>query len=101
MPIKVLDGTLVIMEPGIDPQHVAFTINTSLTTHTTIASGANSVPFNTWSHIAAISDGTTMQLYVNGIQVGSAVSPPVLPSTFTTLFALTREVGQKSSSLKA
>ena len=33
--------------------------------------GTTALPLNTWSHLAATYDGTTMRLYVNGVQVAS------------------------------
>lgn len=83
------------LPPAVDPQHVVFTINQSSTTNTSVSSSANSVPFNTWTHIAATSDGTTMRLYINGIQVDSAASPLVLANTFTTLFGAYQRNGIK------
>ncbi len=34
--------------------------------------GTSQLPLNTWSHLAATSDGTTLKLFVNGVQVGSS-----------------------------
>jgi len=33
--------------------------------------GTSALPINTWSHLAATYDNTTLRLYVNGVQVGS------------------------------
>ena len=44
--------------------------------------GTSQLPLNTWTHLAATYDGTTLRLYVNGVQVGSsAVSGALLTST--------------------
>ena len=40
-----------------------------------------SLPTNTWSHVAATWDGTTLRLYVNGVQVGSRAVAGTLSTT--------------------
>ena len=46
------------------------------------ARGVAPLALNTWSHLAATYDGTTLRLYVNGSLVGSrAVANPLLTST--------------------
>jgi hypothetical protein len=46
------------------------------------ANGTAGLPLNSWSHLAATHDGTTLRLYVNGVQVGTrAVSGALLTST--------------------
>jgi Concanavalin A-like lectin/glucanases superfamily/Putative esterase len=46
------------------------------------ARGTAQVPLNTWTHLAATHDGTTLRLYINGAQVRSrGVSGSLLTST--------------------
>jgi len=46
------------------------------------ARGTAALPLNAWTHLAATHDGTTVRLYVNGVQVGSrAVAGGLLTST--------------------
>jgi len=33
--------------------------------------GTSALPLNTWSHLAMTYDGTTMRIYINGVQAGS------------------------------
>ncbi|WP_439676609.1 LamG-like jellyroll fold domain-containing protein [Embleya sp. MST-111070] len=44
-------------------------INTTGTNNDTYADGTAPLPTNTWTHLTATYDGTTLRLYVNGIQV--------------------------------
>jgi hypothetical protein len=46
------------------------------------ARGSAALPLNTWTHLAASYDGTTLRLFVNGVQAASrAVAGPLLTST--------------------
>ncbi len=46
------------------------------------ARGTVALPLNAWTHLAATHDGTTLRLYVNGVQVGSrAMAGSLLTST--------------------
>jgi PKD repeat protein len=39
------------------------------------------IPQGTWSHVAVTSDGTTMRIYLNGVQVGTTPVGGTLPNT--------------------
>jgi hypothetical protein len=46
------------------------------------ARGTSQLPLNAWTHLAGTYDGTTLRLYVNGVQVGSRpVTGALLTST--------------------
>jgi PKD repeat protein len=48
----------------------------------TALQGPNALPLNTWSHVAGTFDGTTLALYVNGVQVASrAQTGSITPGT--------------------
>jgi hypothetical protein len=45
------------------------------------ALGTAALPLNTWTHLAATYDGTTLRMFVNGVQVGTlALSGPLTTS---------------------
>jgi len=53
------------------------TLNFNIGTGSTwkeVNSPANTLMLNTWQHVAGVFNGTTLTLYVNGIQVGTPVS---------------------------
>ena len=46
------------------------------------ARGTQQLPLNTWTHLAATYDNSTLRLYVNGVQVGTrAAAGPLITST--------------------
>ncbi|HVQ58803.1 MAG TPA: LamG-like jellyroll fold domain-containing protein [Solirubrobacterales bacterium] len=55
--------------------------NFTATENAATAPAANSLPLNTWSHLAATYDGTTLRLYVNGTQVATKAATGAMPNT--------------------
>jgi hypothetical protein len=49
-------------------------------TFTTPLFGTSTLPLNTWSHLASTYDGTTLRLYVNGVQVASRAQTGAIPA---------------------
>ena len=57
--------------------------------------GTTGLPVNTWSHLAGTYDGTTMRLYVNGVQIASrAQSGTIATSTGPLCFGGDSDYGQ-------
>src|SRR5690606_12682581 len=46
-----------------------------------IVSPINTLSLNTWQHVAGTYDGSTMRLYLNGVQIGSAAGSFNIGST--------------------
>ena len=45
------------------------------------AAGTSALPVNSWSHLAASYDGSTLRLYVNGVQVAGTTVSGALPTS--------------------
>ncbi len=71
--------------PGVDP-HLSFALLLPSTRMPEFnvgvapgvggsASAASPIPLRTWTHLAGVSDGTTLRLYVNGVLSGSGPAP--------------------------
>jgi glucose/arabinose dehydrogenase len=56
----------------------AYVVPASAPSTTFDARGTAQLPVNTWSHLAATYDGSTLRLYINGAQVGSRVGAGAL-----------------------
>src|SRR5207244_541666 len=49
---------------------------------------------NTWSHVAATWDGTTLKLFVNGVQIAGNVTNATIPSSENLLIGRSQIYGQ-------
>ena len=49
-----------------------------------IISSSTAIPYNAWTHIALVSDGTNMKLYFNGVQTGSSAAVGAQVASVTT-----------------
>jgi len=47
----------------------------------TILQSTNAVPLNTWSHVAVSRSGTSLQMFVNGVQQASATNSTAISPT--------------------
>ena len=57
-----------------------FWISSPGSTNFSVAVGSTTVPLNTWSHVAGTWDGTTIRVFLNGVQIGTEVKAGVFPS---------------------
>lgn len=63
--------------------------------NSTVLNAAFTVPLNTWTHIAAVYDGSNMYVYANGNLVGSQAAPVSLPTT-TDQFNIGSRIGSNT-----
>ena len=72
--------TLLLKQRDGGASYSMYSSNTSgnpLGAHGTSAVGSSALPLSVWSHLAFTDDGTTMRLYVNGVQVAMRTDPAV------------------------
>jgi hypothetical protein len=60
------------------------------TSTTTLTATSGTLPLNTWYHAVATYDGSTMRLYLNGVQVGSAAKAGTLATSASVPVAMGR-----------
>ena len=60
--------------------------------NSTVLNSPFTVPLNTWTHIAAVYDGSNMYVYANGTLIASQAAPASLPST-TNPFYIGNRIG--------
>ncbi len=63
--------------------------------NSTVLNSAFTVPLNTWTHIAAVYDGSNMYVYANGTLVGSQAATVSLPTT-TDQFNIGSRIGSNT-----
>ena len=54
--------------------------------HTEWLSGPTASPVNAWTHVALTYDGTTLRLYVNGVQVATKAATGAIQTTTNPLW---------------
>ena len=64
---------------------------------TTVSSADSAVPYNTWTHVAATSDGSTLKLYINGMLVDSTGSLPPVSTDYNLLMGASQTSGAKEN----
>ena len=52
------------------------------------ATSAATIPLNTWTHVAGVRNGATLNLYINGVQDGTAALSTSAVATTTEVFAV-------------
>jgi hypothetical protein len=85
---------------GSKSEYALFIIAASYSDYTYLETPSGGVPFDQWTHIAGTSDGTTMRLYLNGEEIGSVPSVPVLPRAISTLIGAHQRGGSKEQFFK-
>ena len=67
--------------------YLKFNVGDGATAQPEAAQPGVALPLNAWTHVAGVFNGSTLEIYKNGISVGSALSGPITASTSTLAIA--------------